>query len=114
MNDSRTLPALVPDTHPEYLLPAFPINHLLTAMSGHSSDEIADALSEALMLFGEALAEGTRHPDSGTRLTLYILRKLYRAFHKTETDLELLNSRLERQSATSTGMFSAEAGEIPD
>ena len=114
MNDSRpTLPAIVPDTHHDHLLPAYDMSLVMEALSPHSSEEIADALAEAVMIVTDALISGKHPADSERRFYLYILRKLYRAFHKSETDLELLHERLSRQQTTDTGMFSPHIEEVP-
>ncbi|MDE5644026.1 MAG: hypothetical protein K2I45_00070 [Muribaculaceae bacterium] len=114
MNDSRpTLPAIVPDTHPDHLLPAYDMSLVMEALSPHSSEEIADALAEAVMIVTDAMISGKHPADSERRFYLYILRKLYRAFHKSETDLELLHERLSRQQTTDTGMFSPHIEEVP-
>lgn len=114
MNDERTLPALVPDTHPEHLLPAFPVNLVLAAMSGHSSDELAEAMAEANILLAEALASGQRKPSERTRRTLFIFKSLFRAFCISTTDRELFNRRIAMQYKTETGLFSPDSDEIPD
>lgn len=99
---------IIPEDHPEHLLPSFNMRHVLAAMCTYSSDELAHVMAEAAILFGEAVTAGIRRPSQDLKHSVHILKQLYRAFDRSTTDMELLDRRMSRQFETKTGAFDSD------